>query len=64
MKKFQFLEKISMSELIQFLQRIKEKIKSAIMIFSVIQEDGENISNCKWPVCFSTCKYAQFLLLG
>lgn len=38
-----------MSELIQFAQRIKEKIKFAIMIFSVILECKENISKCKRP---------------
>lgn len=53
-----------MSELIQFLQRIKEKIKSAIMIFSVILECKENILNCEWPMCFSMCNNIQFILLG
>lgn len=31
-------KKAEMSELIEFLKRIKEKIKSAMMIFSVILE--------------------------
>lgn len=59
-----FGKKVEMSELIQFLKRIKEKIKSAIMIFSVIVESKENILNCKWPICFSRCKYVYFSLLG
>lgn len=53
-----------MSELIQFLKRIKEKIKSAIMIFSVIVEGKKNILDCKRPICFSRCKYVYFSLLG
>lgn len=59
-----FGKKAEMSELIQFLKRIKEKIKSAITIFSVIPEGKENILNCKCPICFSRCKYVYFLLLG
>lgn len=59
-----FGKKVEMSELIQFLERIQEKIKSAITIFSVVVEDKENILNCKWHICFSKVQICLLLAAG